>query len=161
MFIVRADYKENLEIKSPSERIREFFGNVRNFVEMMPNVESIRTDLRGVTRWTIRAEIPIVGLIRQSFAVELAEDSEERVEWSPARGENQNLLRYAADLFEKTSGITLVQISQIVELRRNKARELHPLAALSNAAAISKGMQTEVSQMIKKFLQKSKEKLEK
>lgn len=161
MFIIRADYRESFEIQSPSERIREFFSNIRNFVEMMPNVESIRTDARGITRWIIRAEIPIVGSMRQSFAVELAEDSEERVEWSPAPGETQNLLRYAADLFEKTSSITLVQISQIVELRRAKAKDLHPLAAFANAQSISKGMQTEVSQMIKKFLQKSKEKLEK
>jgi carbon monoxide dehydrogenase subunit G len=161
MFIIRADYKESLEIRSPGARIREFIGDIRNFVEIMPNVESIRTDRSGVTRWTIRAEIPVVGTMRQSFAVELTENSFERVEWSPARGENQNLLRYSADLFEKTSSITLVQISQIVELRRTRAKELHPLAALSNAAAISKGMQTEVSQMIKKFLQKSKEKLEK
>lgn len=161
MFIIRADYNEQLEIKSPSERIREFFSDIKNFVEMMPNVESIRTDGRGITRWIIRAEIPIVGSIRQSFPVELTEESDERVEWSPARGESQNFLRYAADLFEKTSEITLVQISQIVELRRAKAKELHPLAALASAASISKGMQTEVSQMIKKFLQKSKEKLEK
>lgn len=161
MYIIRADHKESFEIKSPAERIRGFFSDIRNFVEMMPNVESIRTDGRGVTRWTIRAEIPIVGTMRQSFAVELAEDSDDRIEWSPAQTENQNFLRYAADLLEKTSEITLVQISQIVELRRAKAKDLHPLAAFASAASISKGMQKEVSQMIKKFLQKTKERLEK
>jgi Carbon monoxide dehydrogenase subunit G (CoxG). len=161
MFIVRADYNEKLEIKSPVEKIREFFSDIQNFLSLMPNIESIHTDGRGVTRWTIRAEIPVVGQMRQSFAVELTENSIERIEWSPARGEKENLLRCAADLFEKTSGSTLVQISQIVELRRARAKDLHPLAAISGASSINRGMQAEVSKMIKKFLQKSKEKLEK
>jgi hypothetical protein len=127
----------------------------------MPNVESIHTDGKGVTRWTIRDDIPIIGTMKQTFPVELTENNSERIEWTPVPEEKQNFLRYGADFFEKGENSTLVQISQTVEIRRNSARELHPLAGLAGERAVSAGMQRRVTEMIKTFMKKSKERLEK
>ena len=85
----------------------------------MPNIESIHTDNKGITHWKIRAEIPLFGFFTQKFSVEMAEDSEERIEWLPIRGETKNFLRYAVDFFETGVNKTIVQFSQTVELRRN------------------------------------------
>ncbi len=127
----------------------------------MPNIESIHTDAKNITRWTIRDDIPLLGTMRQTFPVTLSENSRERIEWTPIAGEAQNFLRYSADFIEKHPGTTLVQISQSVEMRRQNARELHPLAGLAGENAVSKGMQRRVAEMIKTFMRKSKERLEK
>jgi carbon monoxide dehydrogenase subunit G len=140
--------------------VREFFTDVRNFVELMPNVESINTEANGSARWTIRAEIPLIGAMTQSFNVEMAENTDARVEWIPKQGETENFLRYAAEFVEKGINKTLVQFSQAVELRRNKARDFHFLASLAGENAVSRGMQLEVAAMLKKFVAKTKEKLE-
>jgi carbon monoxide dehydrogenase subunit G len=161
MFTIRTDFSDKFEVNAPIEKVRRFFANIKNFIELMPNVESIHANADGSARWTIRAEIPLIGAMRESFSVELAENSDERIEWIPKAGEKQNYLRYAADFIEKSADSTLVQFTQNVELRRNAARELHLLAALAGESRISKGMQWEVSGMIKKFVQKAKDKLEK
>jgi hypothetical protein len=70
-------------------------------------------------------------------------------------------LRYAADFLEKSAEITLVQFSQIVELRRNSARELHLLAGVAGEAIISREMSRRIGEMIKTFVQKAKNRLEK
>ena len=160
MFTIRAATSDKFEVEIPIGKVREFFTDTRNFIELMPNVESILAGLDGSIRWTIRAEIPIVGAMRQSFSVELAENSDERIEWIPKAGEKQNLLRYAADFVEKNEGATLVKFSQAVELRRERARNLHLLAGLAGEAPISQAMQWEVSGMIKRFARKAKERLE-
>lgn len=160
MFTIRAATSDNFEVETPIERVREFFSDTRNFIELMPNVESILQNADGSIRWTIKAEIPIVGAMRQSFAVELSENTENRVEWIPKSGERENFLRYAADFIEKSATTTLVKFSQTVELRREKARDLHFLAGLAGEAPVSQGMQWEVNGMIKRFVQKAKERLE-
>ncbi len=160
MFTIRAATGDKFEVAIPIQRVREFFTDTRNFVELMPNVESIHTAPDGSMRWTIRADIPIVGAMRQSFNVELSESSEECIEWRPKTGERENLLRYAADFLEKGEGSTLVQFSQNVELRRERAKDLHLLAGLAGEKRVSQGMQWEVAEMIKKFVQKAKEKLD-
>ncbi|MCA1622211.1 MAG: hypothetical protein LC768_00220 [Acidobacteria bacterium] len=160
MFTIRASFSDKFEVEAPIRKVREFFTDVRNFIELMPNVESIHTNGDAAARWTISAKIPFIGAMRQSFAVELAENTEERIEWIPKAGEKQNLLRYAADFIEKNANSTFVQFAQNVELRRSSARELHLLAGLAGESKISKGMQWEVAGMIKKFVQKAKEKLE-
>ncbi len=160
MFTIRAATSDKFEVETPISKVRNFFTDTRNFVELMPNVESILAAKNGTMRWTIRAEIPIVGAMRQSFNVELAEDSGERVEWIPRVGEKQNFLRYSADFVEKSANETLVKFSQTVEMRRERARDLHLLAGLAGEAPVSKGMQWEVDGMIKRFVQKAKEKLE-
>ncbi len=161
MFTIRTDFSDKFEVNAPIEKAREFFADIKNFIELMPNVESIHTNGDGTARWTIRADIPLIGAMRQSFAVELAENTDERIEWIPKAGEKQNFLRYAADFIEKSADSTLVQFSQNVELRRNAARELHLLAGLAGESRVSQGMQWEVSVMIKKFVQKAQDKLEK
>ncbi|MGB7068618.1 MAG: hypothetical protein WBD22_03930 [Pyrinomonadaceae bacterium] len=161
MFTIRAGYSDIVEVKSSLEKVREFFSDFRNFVDLMPGVDGIHTDAKGVAHWKIRAEIPVVGPIMQKFAVELAEDSEERVEWFPNALETQNFLRYSADFLEKAKGVTQVHFSQMVELRRKSARELHVLAGLAGESLISSEMTKRVSEMIKIFISKAKTRLEK
>ncbi|HEY0050013.1 MAG TPA: SRPBCC domain-containing protein [Pyrinomonadaceae bacterium] len=161
MFTIKANYSDTVEVNTNLENVREFFSDIKNFVELMPGVESIHTDAKGVTHWTIRAEIPIVGAMMQKFAVELSENDEERIEWSPVAGETKNLLRYAADFLEKGKNLTLVHFSQVVEMRRNSARELHLLAGLAGESIISNEMSKKIAEMIKIFVRKAKEKLEK
>jgi carbon monoxide dehydrogenase subunit G len=62
MFVIKAGFSDTVEVKTNIERVREFFANIQNFVELMPNLESIHTDGNGFTNWKIRAEIPFVGL---------------------------------------------------------------------------------------------------
>jgi len=160
MFTIRANYNDSFEVNASLEKVRRFFADIRNFVELMPNVESINLVGNDAARWKIRAEIPIIGAMSQTFNVELSEDTDERIEWIPKSGETQNFLRYAADFVEKSKEKTLVRFSQMVELRRNAARDFHLLAALAGENHVSQGMQAEVSAMIKKFVHKTKEKLE-
>ncbi len=160
MFTIRASYSDQVEIKTTLERAAAFFTDIKNFVELMPGVESIRADGKGLMHWKIRADIPIVGEMKQSFKVELSENSEDRLEWSPAAGEKENLLRYAVDFIEKSANLTLVQFSQTVEMRRNSARDLHLLAGLAGETIISREMTKRVAEMIKNFVQKSRERLE-
>lgn len=159
MFTIHTDYSDKFETNAPVERVREFFSDIKNFIELMPNVEGITQNADGTMRWTIKADIPLVGAMRQSFNVELAERSDNRIEWIPKRGETENFLRYAADFVEKNAA-TLVQFSQKVELRRHKAKELHFLAGLAGEVNVSKGMQWEVAGMMKKFVEKAKQRLE-
>ncbi|MCY7348319.1 MAG: hypothetical protein LH614_19160 [Pyrinomonadaceae bacterium] len=160
MFTIRAAYSDKVEIKAALAQVAEFFADIKNFVELMPGIESIHTDGKGVIHWKIRADIPIVGAMQQSFSVVLAEKSDERIEWSPAAGERQNFLRYAVDLVEKSANLTLVQIAQTVELRRDSARDLHLLAGLAGESIISGEMSKRVAEMIKIFVRKMRERLE-
>jgi carbon monoxide dehydrogenase subunit G len=160
MFKIKAEYGEKIEVKTSLEKVREFFADTRNFVELMPNVEGIKTDANGVAKWTIRAEIPLLGAMTETFNVEMTENNQERIEYSPARTETKNYLRYAADFMEKSATETLIQIKQTVELRREKARDLHFLAGLAGEKVISGQMQQRVAEMIKTFLKKARTKLE-
>jgi carbon monoxide dehydrogenase subunit G len=160
MFTIRAAYSDKVEIKIGIERANEFFTDIKNFVELMPGIESIHIDGKGVTHWKIRAEIPFIGEMKQSFTVELSEKNDERIEWSPIKGDKQNFLRYAVDFVEKSANLTIVQFSQTVEMRRNSARELHLLAGLAGESIISGEMSKRVTEMIKTFVRKSRERLE-
>ncbi|MEP6923099.1 MAG: hypothetical protein ABI954_01430 [Pyrinomonadaceae bacterium] len=160
MFKIKAAYSEQFEVKTTAERVRSFFAETRNFVELMPNIESIRMDGNGTAKWTIRAEIPLLGAMIESFAVQLSENNENLIEYTPAVTETKNYLRYAADFEERTAGKTVVNISQTVELRREKAADLHFLAGLAGEKIISQQMQSRVAAMIKTFLEKAKTRLE-
>jgi carbon monoxide dehydrogenase subunit G len=161
MFTIRAKYSDTIEVRTSLDAVREFFIDIKNFVDLMPGIESIHTDAKGITYWKIRAEIPVVGTMTQRFAVQLAENEEDRVEWSPVAGETKNLLRYAADFWEKGKNLTLVHFSQVVELRRNSAKELHLMAGVAGEAIINKEMSKRVAEMIKTFVQRAKNRLEK
>ncbi len=161
MFTVKAGYSSDIEIRSSIDKVREFFLNMTNFAELMPGVEQIHTDAKGIAHWKVQAEVPVVGHILQKFALELAENTEDRVEWSPLRTEAENFLRYSADFIEKAKGVTLVHFSQAVELRRKKAGDLHSLAWLAGESLISNEMTKSVAKMIRTFIDRAKEKLEK
>ncbi|HET6892564.1 MAG TPA: hypothetical protein VFH31_15780 [Pyrinomonadaceae bacterium] len=159
MFRIKASYSDQLELRTTIERAREFFGEFRNFVDLMPGIEGIRKEAGGIMRWMVRAEVPVIGSVHASFAVEKTEDRPERLEWSPARSEMKNYLRYAA-AFEERGHKVLVRIAQHVELRRPNARDLHRFATLLGEGAISAEMQKRVSEMIKTFLERARVKLE-
>lgn len=160
MFQIKAAFSEQMEWRTGIERAREFFGNLRNFVELMPGVEKITAEAEGAARWLIRAEAPVVGSIRQAFMVAQTIDRPERIEWSPVAGERKNLLRYSAT-FEERGERTRIRIEQRVELRRQNARELHTLAGLAGESRLSAALQKGVAEMMRVFLQKARERLEK
>ncbi len=159
MFRIKAVYKEQIEVKTSLERAREFFGELGNFVELMPGIESITTDAGGVRRWTIRADVPILGAMRAAFAVQQTDDRPDKIEWSPAASEKNNFMRYVA-VFEERGARTLVRIAQHVEMRRQHAKELHMLAGLIGEGRISAEMEKRVSEMIRTFLERARVKLE-
>lgn len=161
MFTIKAGYSDTIELKSGIDQVREFFADLQNFVDMMPGIANIHIDAKGLAHWTIKAEIPVVGSMMQKFAVELAESNEDRVEWQPVGAEKQNFLRYAADFLEKAENLTVVKFAQFVELRRNSPRELHLLAGIAGENFINKEMGRRVTEMIKIFIRRAKEKLEK
>lgn len=161
MFQVKAAYDGQLEVKATLLQAREFFSDWRNFVELMPGVEKITAEAGGVMRWLIRADVPIIGAIRQAFTVELSDDQPARIEWSPAQDEKKNLLRYAARFEERGPRGVLVRFEQQVELRRQSARELHFLAGLVGENRLSTEMQKAVTEMMRNFLQRARARLEK
>lgn len=161
MFTIKAGYSDTIELRSGIDQVREFFADLQNFTAMMPGISNIHIDGKGLAHWTIKAEIPVVGSIMQKFAVELAESNEERVEWLPVAAEKHNYLRYAADFLEKAENLTVVKFAQFVELRRNSPRELHLLAGLAGEGFINKELSRRVTEMIRIFIRRAKEKLEK
>jgi carbon monoxide dehydrogenase subunit G len=160
MFQVRAAFSEQVEWRTSAEAAREFFNDLKNFVELMPGVERITAEAGGIARWLIRAEVPVVGSIRQPFAVSQSVDEPARIEWSPVPGESKNFLRYAAS-FEGRGATTRIRIEQRVELRRGSARELHMLAGLAGEGRLSAALQKGVAEMLHSFLQRARTRLEK
>src|SRR6185503_1770701 len=159
MFRIKASYTGQLELKTTIERAREFFGEFRNFVDLMPGIEAIRKEAGGIARRVVKAEVPVIGAVHASLAVEKTEDGPERLEWSPARSEMKNYLRYAA-AFEERGHKVLIRIAQHVELRRKHAKDLHRFAILVGEGRISAEMQKRVREMIQTFLERARVKLE-
>ncbi len=160
MFQLRAAFSEQVEWRTSAEAARAFFSDLRNFVELMPGVERITAEAGGIARWLIRAEVPVIGAIRQAFAVSKSVDEPSRIEWGPAAGESKNLLRYTAS-FEERGETTRIRIEQRVELRRGSARELHALAGLAGESRLSAALQKRVTEMLQSFLQRARPRLEK
>lgn len=160
MFTVKAGYANDIEVNSSVDKVRAFFADITNFAELMPGIDQIHIDGKGIAHWKVQAEIPVVGRILQKFAVELAEDSEDRIEWSPIRTEAENFLRYSADFLEKAKNVTVVHFSQVVELRRRSARDLHFLAGLAGESLISNELSKRITETIKIFIERAKERLE-
>ena len=160
MFTVKAGYSDEIEVKTSVERVREFFADVNNFAAFMPGIASIHTDAKGVAHWRIEADIPVVGQMVQKFAVERAENNEDRIEWFPISVETQNFLRYSAEFLEKAKNVTQVHFSQMVELRRKSARDLHMLAGLAGESIISNEMTKKITEMIRVFINRAKDRLE-
>ncbi len=160
MFAIRAKCIDTIEVRSDLESVRGFFADVRNFIELMPGVETIFGDSKGINHWKIVVTVPFVGDFSQRFSVAQTEDSDERIEWMPAPGESQNFLRYSADFMERSADRTLVNYLQMVELRRRSAKELHLLAGVAGENMISAEMTKHVAGMIRTFINRAKQKLE-
>jgi carbon monoxide dehydrogenase subunit G len=159
MFRIKAEYSEQIEVKTNLERAREFFNNLRNVADLMPGIEGIKSEAGGIMRWIVKADVPMLGSMRAAFAVERTDDQVNRIEWSPAATEQKNFLRYAA-VFEERGAKTLVRIVQQVEMRRQSARELHMLAGLVGEGRISAELQKHVAAMIRTFLERARSRLE-
>ena len=161
MFTIKAGFSDDIEMRTGIDKVREFFLNTQNFADLMPGVTQIHTDAHGVAHWKVEAELPFVGPMLQKFALQLSENSPDRVEWSPIMTETGNFLRYSADFLEKAKDVTMVHFSQMVELRRKSARELHYLAGLAGESLISSEMTKRITEMIRVFIDRAKERLEK
>ncbi|HKP35953.1 MAG TPA: hypothetical protein VJT71_03775 [Pyrinomonadaceae bacterium] len=157
MFRIKSSFKSELRIKAPLSRVRAFFSDLTNLSEMLWGVESIHRE-PGRVRWTIATDTP-VGRIRFSFPVRETSPQANIIEWSPSLDESQNLLRYSLK-FDERDGLTQVDISQQVELRRKRAWELHPGVALMGEARLNKALQKRINAAIDDFLVRVKEKLE-
>src|SRR6267142_560932 len=95
MFRIKASYKDQLELKTSIERAREFFGELANFVDLMPGIEGIRKDASGIMRWIVRAEVPVIVAVHASFALAKTEDLPDRLEWSPSyAGRTQRIFTF-------------------------------------------------------------------
>ena len=158
MFRVKSSFKTQLEIKASPGKVHDFFRNLTNFTELLGGVESIRREPGGVMRWTIATDTP-VGLVRMSLPVRQTSPHANVIEWSPAMHETQNLMRYSLK-FEERKGVTLVSVSQQVELRRKRAWDLHPGVGLMSEARLSSALQRRINEAISGFLERVKEKLE-
>lgn len=158
MFRVKSSFKTQFEINAPLSKVREFFRNLGNFADFLGGVESIRSESGGITRWTIATDTP-VGRVRLSLPVHETSPHANTIEWSPAPNENQNLLRYALK-FEEQNGATVIRVSQQVELRRNRAWDLHPGVSLMGEARLSSALERRINEAIQTFLERAKEKLE-
>ena len=158
MFRVKSSYKTQLEIEAPVSIVRDFFRNLSNFTDLLTGVDSIRRESGGIARWTIATDTP-VGRVRLSLPVRETSPHADVIEWSPAINENQNLLRYQLK-FEEQNGTTVVRVSQQVELRRNRAWDLHPGVGLMGEARLSASLERRINEAIDTFLLRVKEKLE-
>ena len=158
MFRVKSSFKTQLEIEAPVSIVRDFFRNLSNFTDLLTGVDSIRRESGGIARWTIATDTP-VGRVRLSLPVRETSPRADVIEWSPAINENQNLLRYQLK-FEEQNRTTVVRVSQQVELRRNRAWDLHPGVGLMGEARLSAALERRINEAIETFLLRVKEKLE-
>ncbi|MGI8544906.1 MAG: SRPBCC domain-containing protein [Aridibacter sp.] len=160
MFTIKASHTEAIEINANLEKVHDFFSDIGNFKDLMPHVESIRKDSKNVIHWKIRVDVPLVGSFSENFSVIETENSPDQIEWSPAKGEKYNLLRYSADFMSKSGNKTLVQISQSAVLNRNSASDFHLLAGLVGENLISNEMSRNIALMLKDFAQNARQKIE-
>lgn len=159
MFIIRAGCTREAVIDAGLEEVRSFFTDIKNFVELMPGVESIHRDGRDRLHWKIRADIPLAGPFYQVFVVHEIDDSETRSEWAPVEDENRNLLHYSSEYLESKKG-TKVHLDHRLELKRSSAADLHLLAGLAGETLISGEMQRRIENMLDVFIEKSRDAIE-
>ena len=160
MFRVRAEFREDLEVGASVGHVRALFADPRSFARLMPGVETVEREGTDRAAWTVRAEIPLLGVAGGRFELERRDESASRVEWGPAAGEEQNLLRYAVAFEELGPARTLTRMALRVELRRAHARDLHLAAGLLGERRISAGVQERVEEMMKTFLSRARAELE-
>ena len=49
MFRIKASYADQMELSTTLEKAREFFGELRNFADLMPGIEGIRKEAGGIS----------------------------------------------------------------------------------------------------------------
>ena len=156
MFKIRADYNESFEIACDSDSVRAFFSDIKNYIDLMPNIERIHVDADDVMHWKIRVAVPLVGSFTEVFKVSEVSNDEERVDWKPTSGEKNNLMSFSTEFLSKGKNKTLVQFSQIIEMRRRSASDLHFLAGFAGESVISTEMTRRITEMLDGFIQKTK-----
>lgn len=159
MFRVRAEFRDDLLIAAGVERVRAFFADLQNFARFMPGVESINGK-GNAARWNVRVDVALVGRMQGEFALMLRDDSPLRIEWGPTEDEKENLLRYAISLEAEDTPKTHVRFALRVELRRQRASELHLMAGLIGERRVSEGVQEDVDLMVRTFLNRARAILE-
>ena len=160
MFRVRAEFRDDLVIAANGKLVRAFFADLQNFVRFMPGVESISEIGGNAARWNVRADVALVGRMQGEFALMRRDDSPLRIEWGPAEDEKENLLRYAISFEAEATSKTHVRFALRVELRRQRASELHLMAGLIGERRISEGIQEDVDLMVRTFLKRARARLE-
>jgi carbon monoxide dehydrogenase subunit G len=160
MFIIKSNVTETFEVQTSPDAAQKFYSDSKNYVELMPNLESIHTDAKGTVHWNIAVDVPMVGRWKMAFAVDFL-SSADTVEWFPSPIEKQNYLMCVTRLVKKSENLVSVTISHNLELRRKQATDLHLLAGLAGEGMISGEMKSEVTKMLKSFIKASKERLEK
>jgi hypothetical protein len=160
MFIIKSNVVETFEVQTTMIEAQKFFSETKNYVELMPNVESIHADAQGVLRWNISVEVPMIGRWKMPFAVDFL-TTDDVIEWFPSSVEKQNYLMCVTRLIEKNENLVNVTISHNLELRRRQASDFHLLAGLAGESMISGEMKSEVAKMLKIFIGASKMRLEK
>ena len=86
MFRIQANHSETFEVKASLEKVQDFFADIKNFMDLMPSIESIHIDSKGIMHWKICADIPFVGSFTEKFLVEESENSDDRIEVIQAIG---------------------------------------------------------------------------
>ena len=156
MFRVRAEFRDELEIAAASERVRRFFGDLRNFSRLMPGVKGIGEESGGVVCLHIMVDVALIGTMRGEFRVVLVDSSSHRIEWGPSPTESQNFLRYAVSFEEIALASTKLRVAQRVELRRESASELHQMAGLLGERRIGAAVEYRLAMMMKTFLERAR-----
>ena len=160
MFKIRANHTETFEVRAGLDAVKDFFTDIENFTDLMPNLENLHIDSKGIMHWEIRTAIPFVGTFTEKFSLEESENSDERIEWIPEEREKNNLMRYAAEFLPKGSNKTLVRFSQFIELRRKSASDLHLLAGFAGERVISSELTKGIAKTLRTFADRAQERLE-
>ena len=158
MFTVQASISDLVTIRTDIESVRIFLRDFDNFRELMPGIEEIHLDRSGHSHWKIRTEIPVVGHLTERFALQFNED-DGYMEWSPVAGTIGNFLRFSATL-EECDADTDVRFALAVEMRRDAGKNLHVLAPIAGEHRISREMERRVGEMIRTFIARIKQRLE-
>jgi uncharacterized membrane protein len=160
MFRVRAEFREDLEIAAGLARVRAFFADVQNFARWMPGVEKISEPTDDTAQWVVSANVALVGRMHGEFALTRKDDRRTRIEWLPPQSERENFLRYAISFEARGSSKTFVRFALRVEMRRERAKDLHLMAGLIGERRVSEGIQEDVDLMLKTFLKRARVELE-
>jgi hypothetical protein len=150
MFIIKSNVTETFEVQSTLSEAQKFFSETSNYVESMPNVESVHTDGQGVIRWNIAVEVKGIGRWKMPFTVDFL-TTYDAVEWFPSPLEKQNYLRLVVGLIQKNDDIIAAKITINLEIRRSIASDLHMLAGFAGERKIGAEVDSEVKIMLKTF----------